>query len=62
MRLTDAAQLRWQSGVFLFTQSYEQDAINNYSPFVVAPFRSESAHARARRSTTSASACSARPR
>ena len=38
MRLTDAAQLRWQSGVFLFTQSYEQDAINNYSPFVVAPF------------------------
>ena len=38
VRLTDAAQLRWQSGVFLFTQSYEQDAINNYSPFVVAPF------------------------
>ncbi len=38
VRLTDTAQLRWQSGVFLFTQSYEQDAINNYSPFVVAPF------------------------
>jgi iron complex outermembrane recepter protein len=38
VRLTDDAQLRWQSGVFLFTQSYEQDAINNYSPFVVAPF------------------------
>ena len=38
VRLADAAQLRWQSGVFLFTQSYEQDAINNYSPFVVAPF------------------------
>jgi iron complex outermembrane receptor protein len=38
VRLTDAAQLRWQSGVFFFTQSYEQDAVNNYSPFVVAPF------------------------
>ena len=38
VRLTDTTRLRWQSGVFLFTQSYEQDAINNYSPFVVAPF------------------------
>jgi iron complex outermembrane receptor protein len=37
VRLTDAAQLRWQSGVFLFTQSYEQDAINHYSPGVVGP-------------------------
>jgi iron complex outermembrane recepter protein len=37
-KLADGAQLRWQSGVFLFTQSYDQDAINNYSPFVVAPF------------------------
>ncbi len=36
--LSDAARLRWQSGVFLFTQNYEQDAINTYSPFVVAPF------------------------
>ena len=25
------------TGVFLFTQSYEQDAINSFSPFVVAP-------------------------
>ena len=38
VRLSDAARLRWQSGVFLFTQSYEQDAINNYSPFDMAPF------------------------
>ena len=37
-KLADGARLRWQSGVFLFTQSYDQDAINNYSPFVVAPF------------------------
>ena len=43
--LADSARLRWQSGVFLFTQSYEQDAINNYAPFVVAPFPVESAHA-----------------
>ena len=38
VQLSDAARLRWQSGVFLFTQSYDQDAINHYSPFVVAPF------------------------
>jgi iron complex outermembrane receptor protein len=38
VRLSDAARLRWQSGVFLFTQAYEQDAINNYSPGVIAPF------------------------
>jgi iron complex outermembrane receptor protein len=36
--VSDAARLRWQSGVFLFTQNYKQDAINNYSAFVVAPF------------------------
>jgi iron complex outermembrane recepter protein len=38
VRLSDNARLRWQSGVFLFTQNYEQDAINSYSPFLVAPF------------------------
>ena len=38
VRLSDNAGLRWQSGVFLFTQNYEQDAINSYSPFLVAPF------------------------
>jgi len=38
VQLSDAASLRWQSGLFLFTQSYDQDAINHYSPFVVAPF------------------------
>ncbi|HET9370951.1 MAG TPA: TonB-dependent receptor, partial [Vicinamibacterales bacterium] len=37
VRLSDSAQLRWQSGVFLFTQDYEQDAINTYGPFVIAP-------------------------
>jgi len=38
VRLSDHARLRWQSGLFLFTQNYEQDAINSYSPFLVAPF------------------------
>jgi iron complex outermembrane receptor protein len=36
--LSDAARLRWQAGVFLFTQRYEQDAINSFSPQVIAPF------------------------
>jgi iron complex outermembrane receptor protein len=30
--LSDAMSLKWQSGVFLFTQSYEQDAVNNLAP------------------------------
>jgi iron complex outermembrane receptor protein len=30
--------LRWQAGVFVFTQSYEQDAVNSYSPFVLSQF------------------------
>jgi iron complex outermembrane receptor protein len=37
VRLSDAARLRWQTGLFLFTQSYDQDAVNNYSPFVILP-------------------------
>jgi iron complex outermembrane receptor protein len=32
--LSDRARLRWQSGVFLFTNDYGQDAINQFSPFV----------------------------
>ena len=38
IQLADARRLRWQTGVFLFTQAYEQDAINTYAPFVFAPF------------------------
>ena len=30
--LADNLKLKWQSGLFFFTQNYEQDAINNYSP------------------------------
>jgi iron complex outermembrane receptor protein len=30
--------LRWQAGVFFFTQAYSQDAINRFGPFVLSPF------------------------
>ena len=30
--------LGWQAGAFLFTQDYEQLAINSYAPFVLSPF------------------------
>jgi iron complex outermembrane recepter protein len=38
VRVSDRAALRWQAGVFLFTQAYEQDAVNNFAPFVLSPF------------------------
>lgn len=38
LKLSDAATLKWQTGVFLFTQNYDQDAVNNFSPFVLSPF------------------------
>lgn len=38
VRLGDGASLRWQTGVFLFTQNYEQEAVNSFSPFVLSPF------------------------
>jgi len=34
LKLSDNARLRWQSGLFLFTNDYRQDAINQFSPFV----------------------------
>jgi iron complex outermembrane recepter protein len=34
LKLGDRSRLRWQSGVFFFTQDYNQDAINQFSPFV----------------------------
>ena len=30
--------MKWQAGVVLFTQNYTQDAVNNYSPFVLSQF------------------------
>ena len=38
VRLSDSANLQWQTGVFFFTQNYEQDAVNTYGPFVLSEF------------------------
>ena len=38
IRLSDAAALKWQAGVFLFTQNYEQNAVNTLAPFTFSPF------------------------
>jgi iron complex outermembrane receptor protein len=38
LRLGDGAVLRWQTGLFVFTQNYDQDAVNAFSPFVLSPF------------------------
>ena len=38
VRLGDGVRLRWQTGVFLFTQNYDQDAINNFAPSLLSPF------------------------
>ena len=37
VRLGDTATLRWQAGAFLFTQNYDQDAINNFVQLVIDP-------------------------
>ncbi len=39
LRLADSLELGWQSGLFLFSQSYDQNAVNTLSPaFTGAPF------------------------
>jgi iron complex outermembrane receptor protein len=38
IRLSDEATLKWQAGVFLFTQNYEQNAVNTLAPFTFSPF------------------------
>lgn len=35
--LGDHASLRWQGGAFVFTQGYDQDAVNIAAPFVFSP-------------------------
>ncbi len=37
-RLSDAVVLKWQVGFFLFTQNYDQDAVNTFAPFLLSPF------------------------
>jgi iron complex outermembrane receptor protein len=36
VKLSDAATLRWQGGLFLFRQNYDQDAVNNFSPGLIS--------------------------
>ena len=36
--LGSGVTLKWQAGVFIFTQNYDQLAVNSYAPFVVSPF------------------------
>jgi iron complex outermembrane recepter protein len=38
VKLSDAATLKWQGGLFLFMQNYDQDAVNNFSPGVLSQF------------------------
>src|SRR5688572_2202249 len=38
VRLSNSASITWQIGVFGFTQDYEQDAVNSFSPFVLSQF------------------------
>ena len=37
-QLSDSLALRWQAGVFFFTQNYEQNAVNSFAPFLLSPF------------------------
>jgi iron complex outermembrane receptor protein len=36
LRVSDRASLKWQSGLFLFTQRYSQSAVNTVAPFLVS--------------------------
>lgn len=38
LKLSDAVSMKWQAGVFMFSQNYDQDAVNTYAPFVLSPF------------------------
>jgi iron complex outermembrane receptor protein len=40
VKLSDTASLKWQSGVFFFTQHYDQDAVNTFAPFLLSPLLS----------------------
>ncbi len=38
VNLSDRASLKWQGGLFFFSQNYEQDAVNTFAPFVLSEF------------------------
>jgi iron complex outermembrane receptor protein len=35
IKLSDRVALKWQAGLFLFTQNYKQNAVNAFAPFVL---------------------------
>ena len=62
-RLSNAAVLKWQTGVFLFTQNYDQNAVNSYAPFLIPQINfAASQHSPRSRSTTWVWALTARAR
>jgi iron complex outermembrane receptor protein len=38
VKLSDRVGMRWQAGMFFFTQGFDQLAVNNIGPFVLSPF------------------------
>lgn len=38
IRLSSGTTMKWQAGVSVFTQNYDQDAVNNFAPFVLSQF------------------------
>lgn len=38
LKLSGSTTMTWQAGVFGFTEAYEQDAINTFSPFILSQF------------------------
>ena len=39
VQLSEAVSMKWQAGAMLFTQSYDQVAVNSLAPFVLSPAR-----------------------
>ena len=37
VKLSDRATLAWQAGAFLFTQNFDQNAVNSLAPFILSP-------------------------
>ena len=37
LNFSPSTSMKWQAGIFLFTQNYEQDAVNVLAPFVLSP-------------------------
>jgi iron complex outermembrane receptor protein len=37
VKLSGRIPVRWQTGVFLFTQNYDQDAVNTIAPYLLSP-------------------------